>query len=255
VVTPGFDLSGRIAVVTGAGRGLGRAAALALASAGADVVLISRSAAELERAAAEVQAFGRRSWCLTGDLSDARRTAELAETIEQNCGAVHIVVHFAGAQLRRPAVEIGPDDWDRVLAVNLTTPYFLSCRLAERMHAHGIAGRHIFVGSLTSRIGIPNISPYAASKSGLMGVVRSLAVEWAARGTTVNAVIPGYFETQLTKDLLANQERRAWILSRIPMGRIGEPEDLAGAVVFLASDAARYITGQSIVVDGGWLAG
>ena len=135
-----------------------------------------------------------------------------------------------------------------------TTPYFLSCRLAERMQAQGIAGRHIFVGSLTSRIGIPNVSPYGASKSGLMGVVRSLAVEWASTGTTVNAIIPGYFETQLTQDLLANAERRAWVVSRIPMGRTGDPEDLAGAVVFLASDAARYITGQSIVVDGGWLA-
>jgi NAD(P)-dependent dehydrogenase (short-subunit alcohol dehydrogenase family) len=255
VVTPGFDLSGRVAVVTGAGRGLGRAAALALAGAGADLVLVSRSAAELETAAAEIQASGRRSWCLTEDLSNPRRTTALAQSIDQQCGSVHIVVHFAGTQLRRPAVEIEPEDWDRVLSVNLAAPFFLSCRLAERMHARGIAGRHIFVGSLTSRIGIPNISPYAASKSGLMGVVRSLAVEWAPTGTTVNAVIPGYFETQLTKDLLSNQERRAWILSRIPMGRTGEPEDLAGAVVFLASDAARYITGQSIVVDGGWLAG
>jgi NAD(P)-dependent dehydrogenase (short-subunit alcohol dehydrogenase family) len=122
------------------------------------------------------------------------------------------------------------------------------------MQVEGVAGRHIFVGSLTSHLGIANISAYGASKSGVMGVVRSLAVEWATAGITVNAVIPGYIETQLTQDLLADPERRAWVLSRIPMARIGTPEDLAGAIVFLSSDAAKYITGQSIVVDGGWLA-
>lgn len=253
-MTPSFALSGRLAVVTGGGRGLGRASALGLARAGADIALVSRSAEELEEVAAGVRAIGRNAWCITEDLSDMHRVATLARSIEQQCGTVHIVVHFAGAQLRRAAIEVTPEDWERVLAVNLATPYLLSCRLAERMQAAGIAGRHIFVGSLTSHIGIQNVSPYAASKSGLMGVVRSLAVEWASTGVTVNAVIPGYFETQLTQDLLSSTERRAWILSRIPMGRTGEPEDLVGAVVFLASDAARYITGQSIVVDGGWLA-
>lgn len=251
---PSFDLAGRLAVVTGGGRGLGRGAALGLAAAGADIALVSRTSGELEEVATLIRAQGRKAWCIPADLSNARGTADLARSIERQCGPVHIVTHFAGAQLRRPAVEIAPEDWERVLAVNLATPYFLSCRLAEGMHANGIAGRHIFVGSLTSHLGIPNVSPYAASKSGLMGVVRSLAVEWASAGTTVNAVIPGYFETQLTQDLLSNTERRAWVLSRIPMGRIGEPDDLVGAVVFLASDAAKYITGQSIVVDGGWLA-
>lgn len=250
---PSFDLSGRVAVVTGAGRGLGRGAALALAHAGAEVALVSRSLDELEDVAAAIQALGRLAWCFKEDLEDVRRTAALAHTITHRCGTVHIVAHFAGTQHRQAAVDLAPDDWDRVLAVNLAAPYFLSCRLAERMHAQRVAGRHIFVGSLTSHIGIANISPYAASKSGLMGVVRSLAVEWAASGTTVNAVIPGYYETALTKDLFADSDRAAWIRSRIPMGRIGTPEDLAGAVVFLASDAARYITGQSIVVDGGWL--
>jgi NAD(P)-dependent dehydrogenase (short-subunit alcohol dehydrogenase family) len=253
LVTPSFDLSGRVALVTGAGRGLGRGAALGLAHVGADVALVSRSAAELEAVAAEVQALGRTAWCLTEDLSDVGRAGALADAVATRCGPVHIVAHFAGTQRRRPALEITEDDWQQVLAVNLAAPYFLSCRLAERMHAGGIAGRHIFVGSLTSRIGIRNVAPYAASKSGLMGVVRTLAVEWAAAGTTVNAVIPGYFETELTKDAFADPERSAWIRSRIPMGRIGQADDLVGAVVFLASDAARYITGQSIVVDGGWL--
>ena len=252
-MTHPFDLSGRTAVVTGGGRGLGRGAALALAHAGADVVLVSRTGGELEAVAADIQTLGRASWCIPADLTNIHRAGDLARTIEERCGAIHIVVHFAGTQLRRAAVDVGPDDWDRVLAVNLGTPYFLSCRLAEQMKARGIAGRHIFVGSLTTHIGIKNVSPYAVSKSGLMGIVRSLAVEWAATGTTVNAVIPGYFETQLTKDLLADEARRAWVLSRIPIGRLGTADDLAGAVVFLASDAARYVTGQSIVVDGGWL--
>ena len=181
------------------------------------------------------------------------RTAALAETVTARCGTVHIVAHFAGTQRRRPAFEITPDDWDHVLGVNLAAPFFLSCRLAERMHGLGVVGRHIFVGSLTTHIGIRHVAPYAASKSGLMGVVRSLAVEWASTGTTVNAVIPGYFETELTKDLFADPERRAWVRSRIPMERIGTPDDVAGVVVFLASDAARYVTGQEIIVDGGWL--
>jgi NAD(P)-dependent dehydrogenase (short-subunit alcohol dehydrogenase family) len=248
-----FDLAGRVAVVTGGGRGLGRGAALALAHAGADVALVSRSRAELDAVAREIQGLGRKSWCFAEDLSNVRRTTDLARTIERECGPVHIVAHFAGTQVRRAAVDITPDDWDCVLSVNLAAPYFLSCRLAEQMRARGIAGRHIFVGSLTSHIGIRNVSPYAVSKSGIMGIVRSLAVEWAATGMTVNAVIPGYFETALTKDLFADEERRRWVLSRIPMGRTGTADDLAGAVVFLASDAARYVTGQSIVVDGGWL--
>ena len=253
-MTPVTDLAGRRAVVTGGGRGLGRAAALALAGAGADIALVSRSTIQLEAVAAEVEAVGRTAWCFTEDLSEVNRTADLAQSIADVCGPVHIVAHFAGAQLRRAAVEMTPDDWERVLAVNLTAPYFLSCRLAERMLADAIPGRHIFVGSLTSHIGIKQIAPYTAAKSGLIGVVHALAVEWASTGMTVNAVIPGYFRTELTKALFANPERSDWVHSRIPMGRIGTPEELAGAVVFLASDAARYITGQSIVVDGGWLA-
>lgn len=252
-MTSPFDLSGRVAVVTGGGRGLGRGAALGLARAGADIALVSRSSRELEAVAADVRALGRRAWCLPEDVSSLERTATLAQLIADQCGAIHIVTHFAGTQRRRPALEITPDDWNRVLGVNLAAPYFLSCRLAERMHAAGIAGRHIFVGSLTTHIGIKHVAPYAASKSGLMGVVRTLAVEWAGTGTTVNAVIPGYFETELTKDLFADPERSAWVRSRIPMQRIGTPDDVAGAVVFLASDAARYVTGQEIVVDGGWL--
>jgi 2-deoxy-D-gluconate 3-dehydrogenase len=253
-VTATFDLTNRRAVVTGAGRGLGRATALGLARAGADTVLVSRSIAELEQVAAEVRAQGRSAWCLTEDLSDVTRATALAQAIARECGPVHVVAHFAGAQKRRAAVEVTPEDWQHLLAVNLTSPYFLSCRLAEQMQAQGIEGRHIFVGSLTSRIGVRNIAPYTAAKSGLMGVVHALAVEWASTGMTVNAVVPGYFETQLTRDLLSNPDGRAWVLSRIPMGRTGEPDELVGAVVYLASDAARYVTGQSIVVDGGWLA-
>lgn len=254
MVATGFDLSARVAVVTGGGRGLGRGAALALARAGADVVVVSRTAPELESVATEIRALGRKAWCVPADLSDVHGTSALATAIEAQCGPVHIVAHFAGVQLRRPAVSVTPEEWNRVLAVNLTVPFFLSCRLGERMLSAGIAGRHIFVGSLTSRIGIANISPYAVTKNGILGIVRSLAVEWASTGMTVNAVIPGYFHTQLTSDLLSDADRRKWVESRIPMRRLGQPDDLAGAVVFLASDAAGYVTGQTIVVDGGWLA-
>jgi NAD(P)-dependent dehydrogenase (short-subunit alcohol dehydrogenase family) len=249
-----FDLSGRRAVVTGGGRGLGRAMAMALARAGADLVLVSRSAEQLEMVADEVQALGRRTWCVPADLGDPRATADLADRIDAAGGPVQIVVHSAGTQLRKPAVDVTVDEWDALMAVNLTSPYFLSCRLGERMHAAGIEGRHIFVTSLTSNIGIPNISPYCASKSGLMGVVRALAVEWATTGSTVNAVQPGYFHTDLTEALLSDPPRRDWVLGRTPMARLGTGDDLAGTVVFLASAASRYITGQAIAVDGGWLA-
>lgn len=251
---PRFTLVGNLAVVTGGGRGIGRTVALGLAKAGADVALVSRSRGELEIVAQVVESLGRKAWCFPADLADVQAADELDRAIAQECGPVHIVVHCAGAQVRRPAVDITPQEWERVHSVNLASPYFLSCRLIERMRAADIPGRHVFIGSLTSCIGIPNISAYGASRSGVMGVVRSLAVECARLNITVNGVIPGYIATQQTQVVLDNPESRAWILSRIPMGRVGSPDDVVGAVLFLCSDAASYITGQSIVADGGWLA-
>ena len=169
-------------------------------------------------------------------------------------GGIDVVVHSAGAQRRAPALEVTVADWQRIQAVNLAGPFFLSRAVARRQLDEGRGGSHVFVASLTTTIGIRDAAPYAASKSGVAGVVRTLAAEWADRGVRVNAIAPGYYRTPLTEGNFADPDRSDWIRSRIPMGRVGEPDDLAGAVVFLASDASAYITGEIVTVDGGWLA-
>jgi gluconate 5-dehydrogenase/2-deoxy-D-gluconate 3-dehydrogenase len=174
--------------------------------------------------------------------------------VAERFGPVDVVVHAAGVQVRKPALDLAWDEWQAVMSVNVASAFFLSTSLMTRQPEGHRCSRHIFVASLTSSIGLPDTSAYAASKSAVLGVVRSLAVEWAPLGATVNAVQPGYFRTELTEALFADARHRERIESRIPMGRTGTAADLGGAVVFLASDAAGYVTGQSIVVDGGWLA-
>jgi 2-dehydro-3-deoxy-D-gluconate 5-dehydrogenase len=251
--TPTFDLAGHSVLVTGAGRGLGRGMALAAAAAGATVVAVSRTASDLEQTAR--LAAGGRLLPLVWDLAEVAATDGLVEQAESLAGPLHGVVHAAGVQRRLPAIEFSVEDWRYVTAVNLDAPFFLSTAVHRSQRSHGHRGSHVFVGSLASSIGLRNVGAYAASKSGLLGIVRTLALEWAAEGARVNCIVPGYFETALTADLFADAERAAWVLSRIPMGRTGQPEDLAGAVIFLLSDASAYITGQVIAVDGGWLAG
>jgi len=249
-----FRLDGRTAVVTGASRGLGKAMASALGLAGARVVLASRNADDLAEVAAEL-----------GDSCDVVvKPLDLSEidAIEpwvadtwSEVGPVHVVLHSAGMQHRALAVEVDEADWDQIGAVNLKAPFFLSREVGKRQIEAGSGGSHIFVGSLTTSIGIANTASYAASKSGVASVVRTLAVEWAKSDIRANAIAPGYFRTQLTEGLFKDPERSAWIHSRIPMGRLGLPEELGGAAVFLASDASSYVTGAIINVDGGWLAG
>jgi 2-deoxy-D-gluconate 3-dehydrogenase len=251
---PSFALTDRLALVTGGGRGLGRSIALALATAGADVVVVARSSAQLSEVTGLLESHGRRCQALTADLSLPGAAEHLASEVNERCGPVDIVVHAAGVQARKPALEIERDEWDDVMTVNVTAAFFLSRSLMrEQLPDHPVA-RHVFVTSLTSTIGIANTSAYTASKSAVMGVVRSLAVEWAPLGVTVNAIQPGYFRTALTEAVFTDPARRAWIESRIPMGRAGTGADLGGAAVFLASSAASYVTGQAIAVDGGWLA-
>jgi 2-deoxy-D-gluconate 3-dehydrogenase len=245
---PLFALENRTILVTGAGRGLGRAMALAAVGAGATVVAVARSEDQLRETAALAERAGGRVFTLPWDLSDLHRADALVDQAGERAGALHGVVHAAGVQHRAPAIEVQVEDWERVATLNLAAPFFLSTAL----HRAAGAGSHVFVGSLTSHLGIANIGPYAASKSGLHGIVRTLAVEWASTGARANALAPGYFHTELTDALLADAERSAWIRSRIPMGRLGRPEDLAGTVVFLLSDASAYITGQMVNVDGGW---
>ncbi len=250
-----FSLDGSVALVTGGGRGLGRGMAEALARAGADVVVVSRSEGELQRTREGLEPYGGRYLALPWDLQDVSSFPALIQKVVDTLGRLDILVHAAGIQVRKPAVEVAPDEWDRVQNVHLKAAFFLSSEVAKHLLARGSAGSIILVASLTSEIGIPQTAPYSAAKSGMLGLVRTLAVEWAPQGIRVNAIGPGYFHTDLTDALFRDAERRDWVLSRIPQGRPGVAEDLAGATVFLASGASAYVTGQVLYVDGGWLAG
>lgn len=248
-----FRLDGRVALVTGVGRGLGHGVALALAAAGADIVGVYRH--EYADAAAAVEALGRRFLPLHCDLSAAppEQIAGLAERAEAELGRLDILVNNAGMISRVPALEVKPETWEQVLRVNLTVPFLLAQAAARLMAPRG-SGRIINIVSMLSFQGGILVPAYAASKSGLLGLTRALANEWAALGIGVNAIAPGYMATDNTAALQADPERSAAIISRIPAGRWGRPDDLGGAVVFLASEASAYLSGAVIPVDGGWLA-
>lgn len=248
-----FDLTGRHIVVTGGGRGIGRAIAESAAKAGAMVTIVSRSRDELERTAAGIGGEGRRCEVRTADLSVTDALPDLVAEIA-SVAPIDGVVHAAGVQLRKPAVEITLRDWRFVQQTNTEAPFFLSTAIARTQLADHRPGSHVFVGSLNSSIGLPRIAPYVASKTALLGITRALATEWAGDRIRANIIGPGYFHTALTDDLLAHEQDRARILGRIPMRRLGDPREVGDAAVFLLSDASRYMTGQLLNVDGGWLA-
>lgn len=246
-----FSLHGKRALVTGAGRGLGRAMAEGLAEAGAHVALVSRTATEIEEVA---KVIGEKAIAFPFDISILENIVETLDTVEEKLGGgFDIVLHAAGIQHRAPAAEFERIHWDRILSTNLTAPFLLSQEIARRQIQRGQEGSHIFVGSLTSHISMPDIVAYTASKSGVYGLIRALSTEWARHGIRVNGIGPGYFRTRLTEAVLMDPERSQKMMHRIPMQRFGDPEDLAGAAVFLASPAASYITGQLLMVDGGWV--
>ncbi len=248
-----FDLTGRLAVVTGARRGIGLAVADALAAAGADIIAVS---AHLESQGSEVvrrvEEHGRRCEVHTVDFAD--RTAVAAFAAELNAGPrpVDILVNNAGTIARTPAAEHSDAAWDHVLAVNLTSPFILTRELGRKMLAHGY-GKIIFTASLLSFQGGVTVPGYAASKSGVAGLTRALANEWASQGVNVNAIVPGYIATDNTQPLRDDATRDAAIVGRIPAGRWGQAEDLGGVAVFLAAPASDYVHGALIPVDGGWL--
>jgi NAD(P)-dependent dehydrogenase (short-subunit alcohol dehydrogenase family) len=250
---PSPRLEGRTVLVTGGGRGLGQGIALGLAEAGAVVVVVSRTASELaETVERSTVPGGVRA--VTWDVSDLLSLDALVAAAAGEAGQIHGVVHAAGSQHREDADAFTPDDWRRIVTIQLEVPFFLSTALHRAQVAAGISGSHVFIGSLTSSIGLPRMAAYGAAKSGVLGVMRSLSVEWARGGTRVNAIAPGYFKTRMTEALLADPAAKARIDARIPMGRLGTARDLAGVAAFLLSDASAYITGQVIAVDGGWLA-
>ncbi|NLP84736.1 2-dehydro-3-deoxy-D-gluconate 5-dehydrogenase KduD [Microbacterium sp. CFH 90308] len=247
-----FRLDGKVALVTGTSRGLGQGAALALAEAGADIALLDRG--DASATADLVVATGRRVLRLQRDLVSAT-PEELGSAVDEviaELGGLDILVNNAGTIRRAPAAEFPLEDWDDVLAVNLDAVFHLSQAAGRHMLAQG-SGRIINVASMLSFQGGILVPAYTASKHAVAGLTKALANEWAARGVTVNAIAPGYMATDNTAPLRADEDRAASILSRIPAGRWGEASDLQGAFVFLASDAAAYVTGAIIPVDGGWL--
>jgi 2-deoxy-D-gluconate 3-dehydrogenase len=248
-----FSLAGKTALVTGASRGLGRAIAVALAGAGADVVCASRRREGTDDTADAVRAVGRKAWQVEADLADRAAVLAMADEAEGLARRIDILVNNGGTIRRHPAAEYPGDAWDAVIRTNLDAVFFLSQRLGREMIARG-SGKIVNVASLLSFSGGITVPAYTASKHAVAGLTRALANEWARHGVQVNAVAPGYFRTDNTQRLQDDPARNAEISARIPAGRWGEPSDIAGAVVFLASPASDYVNGHVLVVDGGWMA-
>jgi len=247
-----FDLSGRVALVSGANTGLGQAFAVALARAGADIVAAGRSNADAT--AARVAAAGRSFLFVQADFSEgAAAMQQVADAAHAWHGRLDILVNNAGTIHRADSLQVTEEDWDRVLDTNLKSPFFLSQAAASHMARQG-GGKIINIASMLSFQGGLRVPAYAASKSAIAGLTRALANEWAQAGINVNAIAPGYFDTNNTAQLREDPQRAPAILARIPAGRWGQPDDLAGAAVFLASRASDYVHGIVLPVDGGWLA-
>lgn len=242
----GFDLTGRRALVTGASRGIGRAIAQALGEAGATVLVNGRGTEAVEAAAASLRAAGLAAEPLPFDVTDDAATAEAVA----KAGRIDILVNNAGIQHRAPALEFPDDAWDAIIASHLTSVFRLIKRVAPQMIARR-SGKIVNLGSLLSELGRANIPAYGAAKGGVRMLTRCLATEFAPHNVQVNAIGPGYVNTEMNATLIANAEFNAWVCARTPARRWGEPSEIAGAAVFLASDAASYVTGQILYVDGG----
>lgn len=247
-----FDLSGKTALVTGANTGLGQAIAIALGDAGASVVLVGRSS--MQETEAALAKIGTNFLSIKADLATTQPIDGLIKEATEWNGGIDILVNNAGIIRRSDSLEFTEQDWDDVMNVNLKSVFFLCQAFAKTRVAQGKGGRIINIASLLSFQGGIRIPSYTASKSGLAGLTRLLACEWASKGINVNAIAPGYFDTNNTEALRNDPDRNSAILARIPAGHWGRPEDLGGAAVFLASDAASYVHGTVIPVDGGWLA-
>ncbi|MCY4391936.1 MAG: glucose 1-dehydrogenase [Chloroflexi bacterium] len=248
-----FDLTGRVAIMTGAGRGLGRTMALALAAAGADLALASRTKPELESLVEEIKALGRRAIAVPTDITSPEACEALVAAAVERLGRLDILVNNAGTNVRKSALEITPDEYDFVIQTNLKG-YFNGARAAGRRFVEQGSGKVINISSILGSVALPNQAAYASSKGAIDQLTKVLAIEWATANVQVNGLAPTYFETDLTRPLYDDPERKAFIEERTPMGRWGQPHELAGAVIFLAGDASNFVTGQTILVDGGWTA-
>jgi NAD(P)-dependent dehydrogenase (short-subunit alcohol dehydrogenase family) len=249
-----FRLDGRRALITGGAKGLGRIVAQALAEAGADIAIASRTIADCQKAAEQVaESTGRHALGFTADATKARDIQRLKREVESALGPVDILVNNAGINVRGTIEEMSEADFNAVITTNLNAPFLCSKAFGPSMCERGW-GRVINLGSIMSFVALPGRSPYASSKAGLLGLTRVLALEWATKGVTVNAICPGPFATDMNKQLLNDPAKYRDFVSRIPMGRWGELHEIAGLALFLASDASSFVTGSALFVDGGWTA-
>jgi NAD(P)-dependent dehydrogenase (short-subunit alcohol dehydrogenase family) len=245
-----FDLSGQVAIVTGTSRGLGQYFAKALAKAGADLVLTSRTRESLLPFEAEIKALGRRAVSLALDVRNQESIEKMAADAEDAYGQIQILVNNAGCNIRKPALDVQWEDWNTILDTNLRGSFFVAQAVARRMIAKEY-GRIVNIGSVTCVAGYAGLAPYGASRGGIRQMTMSLAADWGKHGITVNCLAPGWFHTEQTKALYEDQEWVEYLVERIPLGRPGKPNDLDGSLVFLASESSRYLTGQTLLVDGG----
>ena len=245
-----FDLTGQVALVTGASRGLGQTFARALARSGADLILTARKKESIAEFAAEMTALGRRVVSLDLDVRDQDSIRRMAAAAGEAFGRIDILVNNAGCNVRKPALDVTWDDWNLILDTNLRGTFFVAQAIAKGMIERGY-GRVINIGSVTSVFGYAGLAPYGASRGGVRQLTMSLADDWGRHGVTVNCLAPGWFKTAQNQVLYENQEWVEYLTERIPVKRPGRADDLEGAVVFLASESSRYITGQTLLVDGG----
>ena len=250
---PLFDLSGRTALITGSSQGLGFAIARGLAQAGAAIVLNGRDEAKLAAAATTLRGEGARVTTAAFDVTDGGASAAAVASVEADFGPIHVLVNNAGIQRRAPLAEMSEEQWRAVIETNLTSAFLVTRAVAPRMITRG-AGKIINICSVMSEVSRPTIGNYAAAKGGLKMLTRAMAVEWARHGLQCNGIAPGYFVTELNRPLVENVEFNRWICGRTPAGRWGQPHELAGAAIFLASPASDFVNGQILTVDGGLLA-
>jgi len=250
-----FSLKGKVSLVTGSARGLGKSMARGLAESGSDLMLVDVLGERLEQTALRLSAeTGRKVVSLTADLGNIEEVENIASTCIQEFGRIDVLINNAAMTVRKPFLEITPEEFDRISAVNTRATYFLSQQIARLMIDQGEGGKIINMASLTSEIGMRNITAYGASKGGIYAITKGLAVELAQYKICVNAIAPGFFVTDLTAPVWEEEAKRSRVASRIPLGRPGKPGDIVGTAIYLAAPASDYLTGRVIFLDGGWMA-